>query len=60
MSSSHRWKYLSVVLRWSLTAKAQEDMVQQELDKRAAQGWELFEAFATPSGGVQLIFRRSG
>lgn len=60
MSSSHRWKYLSVVLRWSLTAKAQEEKVQQELDKRASQGWELKDAFATHSGGVQLIFRRNG
>jgi hypothetical protein len=56
--SSMRWKYTTVGLSWTWRQGGLEAKVQAELERYAAQGWELSHLTQTPHSGLLLIFRR--
>ena len=58
MATTDRWKYLVMTLKGSfLNGLVANDQLQNELDQKGLQGWELIRMSRTGSG-CQLVFKR--
>jgi hypothetical protein len=60
MNANARWRYLVVELKPNWLGRIADEVLQAELDRQGAQGWELVQTLVTQRmGGIRLIFKRS-